>query len=187
VKHKAATGVRVKATDQGKVEVVFATLNVVDHDGDVTLPGAFKHGQQVRVSAYNHGSWSGALPVGKGSITERGDEAVFTGQLFLSTAAGRDTFEVIKQLGDLGEWSYGYTVLDSAPGEFDGQEVQFLKALDVHEVSPVLLGAGVGTRTVAAKGATRRPTGMLRQELAFIEAQTLLRESEWERLSRLIP
>ena len=145
---------RIKAVDEaaGKVSAVFATLNVKDHDGDVTLPGAFKEGAEVRISAYNHASWqAGQLPVGKGTIHYDGDEVLLEGQFFMDTASGRDTFTTVKELGSLGEWSYGFDVIEAESGTHDGEDVQFLKALDVHEVSPVILGAGLGTRTVAAK------------------------------------
>lgn len=144
-----------KANDQGQVTAVFSRLNVVDHDGDVTLPGAFTSGAKVRISAYNHASWDGALPVGKGVIHEQGDVALLEGQFFMGTTHGKDTFETVKQLGDLGEWSYGYDVKESEQGTHEGMPVRFLKALDVHEVSPVLLGAGIGTHTVAAKNRDR--------------------------------
>lgn len=150
---KALSGLKISEADDGTVTALFSTLNVIDHDQDVTLPGAFTDGQKVRISAYNHASWGpGALPVGKGQINEDGDSAIFDGGFFMNTTAGRDTFETVKELGDLGEWSYGYDILDSAPGQQDGQDVLYLKKLDVHEVSPVLLGAGIGTRTLSAKG-----------------------------------
>jgi HK97 family phage prohead protease len=147
------SGVKVVDAAEGKVTAVFATLNVKDSDGDVTLKGAFEEGAPVRVSAYNHASWKeGHLPVGKGTIREDGDEAIADLQFFLNTTAGRDTFEVVKQTADLQEWSYGFDVLDSEPGQKDGEKVTFLKSLKVHEVSPVILGAGIGTRTLTAKG-----------------------------------
>lgn len=148
---KALTGVEIKDASQGTVKAVFATLNVKDSDGDVTLPGAFKDGAPVTISAYGHKTWEGALPVGKGVIRATDTEAILDGQFFLNTTAGRDTFETVKQLGDLQQWSYGFDTVEAERGKHDGEDVQFLKALDVHEVSPVLLGAGVATRTVAAK------------------------------------
>lgn len=147
---KALSGLKITDASEGRVQAVFATFDVKDHDGDVTLKGAFGN-QQVRISAYNHKSWSGALPVGKGTISETGDGAVLDGQFFVNTTHGADTFETVKQMGDLQEWSYGYDVDDSERGTKDGAPVRFLKALTVHEVSPVLLGAGLGTRTLAAK------------------------------------
>lgn len=157
MKHKSLEGIQIKqGTDgepTGEVTAVFATLGVIDHDGDVTLPGAFADGAAVRISAYNHASWGPAsLPVGKGTIRESGNEAIFEGQFFMNTQTGRETFEVVKELADLGEWSYGYDVLESSDGAQEGQQVEFLKKVAVYEVSPVLLGAGLNTRTLAVKG-----------------------------------
>lgn len=149
--HKALTGVSIKDAERGTVEAVFATLDVIDSDGDVTLKGAFEDGAEVRISAFGHTSWGGELPVGKGVIRERGNEAILEGQLFLNTTSGRDHFETIKEMGPLMEWSYGFDIIDSELGEFEGEKVRFLKRLKVHEVSPVLLGAGVNTRTLAVK------------------------------------
>ena len=152
---KALSGVKITSETQGRVTAVFAKLNVKDHDGDVTVKGAFTDGEEVRISTFNHGSWKSgmdALPVGKGTIKVVGDEAILDAEFFLETAGGRDTFEVVKQMADLQEWSYGYDVLDADRGEFKGERVRFLKSLKVTEVSPVLLGAGIDTRTIDAKG-----------------------------------
>lgn len=144
--------VEVKDADKGEVTAVFSTFGVVDHDGDVTSPGAFTDGAPVRMSAYQHTSWMGALPVGKGTIRVTATEAIFEGGFFMNTAAGRDTFEVVKEMGDLQEWSYGYDPIEFAFGEHDGSQVRFLNKVDAHEVSPVLKGAGLNTRTLAVKG-----------------------------------
>lgn len=149
MKHK---GIKAELDgDTGQVRAIFATFNVEDHDGDVTVPGAFESGAKVRISAYNHTSWQGALPVGVGTIDQDDTKAWMDGQFFMDTSHGRDTFLTVKQLDDLGEWSYGYDVLEGGPGQWDGKDVNFLRKLKTHEVSPVLLGAGIGTRTVAAK------------------------------------
>lgn len=148
---KSLARFEVKDETKGEVEAVFATLNVKDHDDDVTKPGAFENGAEVVISAYNHKSWEGALPVGKGVIQEVGNEVVMKGRFFLNTTAGRDTFEVVKELGSRQEWSYGFNVLESEPGEHEGKSVRVLKRMAVHEVSPVLRGAGVGTTTRYAK------------------------------------
>ena len=146
-------GVQVKDAAKGTVEAVFSTLDVKDLDGDVTLPGAFQDGAEVIISAYGHKSWQGVLPVGKGTISTRGSEAILDGQFFLDTMAGAETFATVKGLGALGQWSYGYDVVKSSYGEWQNEPVRFLEALKVHEVSPVLLGAGMNTRTLAAKAA----------------------------------
>jgi phage head maturation protease len=148
---KSLARFEVKDETKGEVEAVFATLNVKDHDDDVTKPGAFENGAQVVISAYNHKSWEGALPVGTGTISEEGDQVVMKGRFFLNTTAGRDTFEVVKELGPRQEWSYGFNVDDSERGEHEGKSVRILKKMTVHEVSPVLRGAGLGTTTRYAK------------------------------------
>jgi HK97 family phage prohead protease len=143
--------VDIKDADKGEISGVFSTFDVVDKDGDVTLKGAFTDGETVRISAYGHTSWSGALPVGKATIRETSDGGVFEGQFFMNTTAGRDTFQVVKELGDQQEWSYGYDIVKESFGEFDGQRVTFLEQLKVHEVSPVMVGAGENTRTLSMK------------------------------------
>lgn len=148
---KSLARVEIKDETKGEVEAVFATLNVVDKDGDVTQKGAYDEGATVVISAYNHKSWEGALPVGTGTIHEVGEEVILKGRFFLNTQAGREHFEVVKALGEKQEWSYGFNVADSAPGEHEGKSVRMLKRMEVHEVSPVLRGAGVGTRTTFAK------------------------------------
>jgi hypothetical protein len=140
----------MKLDDQGYIEAAFAQLNVIDSDGDVTVNGAFPT-KDVPLSAYGHGSWDGALPVGKGTITEQGEWAVFKGSFFVNTTHGMDAYNTVKGLGDLAEYSYGFNVTDSETGTKDNQSVRFIKSLDVFEVSPVLKGAGVGTHTLAIK------------------------------------
>lgn len=148
---KTLARVDIKDETKGEVEAVFATLDVVDKDGDVTQKGAFSNGAEVIISAYNHKTWEGALPVGKGVIQEVGNEVLMKGQFFMNTAAGRDHFEVVKALGPKQEWSYGFNVDESSPGQFDGKSVRMLKRMSVYEVSPVMRAAGIGTRTTYAK------------------------------------
>lgn len=152
---KQLARVEIKDAAKGEVEAVFATIGVIDKDNDVTNKGAFTDGAAVRISAFGHKSWEGALPVGSGTIQEVGNEAVFKGRFFMNTAAGRDTFEVCKEMSQDGgpgmEWSYGFKVDDSEQGTHDGKSVRFLKQMTVHEVSPVMIGAGVNTRTVGTK------------------------------------
>jgi HK97 family phage prohead protease len=150
VKHKTLRDVKV--ADEGLVEAVFATLDVVDKDGDVIVPGAIEDGDAVRISAYNHASWAEALPVGRGTVHEQGDEAILAGRFFMDTTGGRETFQVVKEMSDLQEWSFGFDVLDSATEQRDGEEVNVLRKMKVYEVAPVLLGAGVNTRTLGTKG-----------------------------------
>lgn len=135
----------------GEFRAIFSTFGVVDRDGDVTLSDAFTKGQKVRIAQWGH-NW-GALPVGKGVITSDDSKAWVDGAFFLDTQAGADTYTTVKNLGNLQEWSFGYSVTKSKPGVFEGKDVRFLEALDVFEVSPVMLGAGINTRTEFVKSA----------------------------------
>lgn len=153
---KQLSNVEIKSGDRGEFSAVFSTFSVIDSDGDVTMPGAFTEGEEVLVSSYGHTSWQGALPVGKGKIRSTKSEAIVEGQFFMETTQGRDTFQVVKALGGKQQWSYGFDVVDSEPGKHAGREVKFLKKLKVHEVSPVLIGAGVNTRTLAVKALTEQ-------------------------------
>lgn len=150
--------VEIKDAAKGEIEAVFATFNAIDHDGDWTEPGAFSDGAAVRISAYNHGSWPGfagsELPIGKGVIKTTPTDARLVGRFFLSTSHGQAAWETIKEMAELQEWSYGFDVLER--GEVTDEQRtrgirRVLRKLKVHEVSPVFLGAGVATRTIAAK------------------------------------
>jgi hypothetical protein len=151
VERKSFTPTGLKLSDSGQVEVAFAQLGVIDRDGDLTEPGAFP-AKNVPMSAYGHTSWMGELPTGKGAIGEEDGWAIFKGAFFLDTDQGRNAYTTVKAMGDLQEWSYGYNPLDFAYETRDGDQIRILKTLDVFEVSPVLMGAGIGTHTRAIKG-----------------------------------
>lgn len=173
-----------KLDEAGVVTAAFAQLNVVDADRDVTLAGAFP-AKQVPMSAYGHASWEGSLPIGKGLIRETGDWAIFDGQFLMDTDQGRNAYATVKAMGELQEWSYGYNALDYSFGEQDGQRVRFLRSLDVYEVSPVLVGAGVGTHTLAIKSGRPGADAPYAEHLAWVlgEVKALLDRSrdraEW--------
>lgn len=154
MERKGLTGVEIKDADKGLVQAVFSTMNVRDHDGDFTREGAFTDGAPVRISAYGHASWDGALPVGKGVIRVKGKKAILDGQFFMNTQHGKDTFETVKALSEdnLQEWSFGFDIDEYSFGEEKDQRVRYIDRVTVHEVSPVLLGAGINTRTLSVKG-----------------------------------
>jgi phage head maturation protease len=145
---KQLASVEVKAADQGIARAVFSRFHVVDHDGDWTEPGAFQDGTEVPVSAFGHSSWTGALPVGRATIRSDQEKAWADISFFLSTATGREHFETVRALGPLGAWSYGFDIEDEGVKDIGGQRVRVLRKLRVHEVSPVLEPAGIGTNTV---------------------------------------
>ena len=156
IEHKTTTPLDVKFDDDaGTVKAVFATLNVKDSDGDVTLPGFF--GKQEVAIAESHNR---EKIVGKGTIFEDGGSVILEGKYFLETIQGRESFLTAKAMGDLQEWSYGFYLQPGGfkMGQHEGENVRFLQPQDdgspgvkVAEVSTVLVGAGVGTHTASIK------------------------------------
>jgi len=141
--------------ETGEFSAVFATLLQKDHDGDVTLPGAFGE-QFVVIEPYNHNFKD--PPVGKGVISEVDDtEAVVKGRFFTETAAGKDHYLVAKELNEKQEWSYSFNILDAEDGVHEGEPVRLLKRLEVIGVGQVTRGAGINTRLLAIKSAEQEP------------------------------
>jgi hypothetical protein len=150
VNERKTLRLELKADQEGAFSAVFATFDVIDADQDVTRPGAFKSGAPVIVGSWGHKTWE--LPVGRGAIKQTDNEAIVDGEFFLDTTFGRDTYQTVKNLGELQEWSYVYRVKRQSFGEHEGRDVRFIEELDVFSVDPVLKGAGVDTRTVDIKG-----------------------------------
>lgn len=175
-----AVRLEVKDAAKGTVKAVFsrlvpsleaATEADIDADGDVTVKGAFTNGARVVMSAYGHESWKGALPIGHGTISEVGNEAIFDGQFLLNTDHGRNAFETVKALSevDLQEWSYSLHDVKSTPATVAGRKVRGLLGITVKEVSPVLKGAGVDTTTLEIKSKDNEPeTKQLQSSIACL-------------------
>ena len=163
----ASTGGGITPEPDGAIAIAFAQLNVRDRDGDVLVPGCIPVGRQVILGAYNHSSLKDANPVGLVTLSEEQIDgatwAVARGRFFTETEAGREALAVVRGLGGTAEYSFGYQVVKSDTGRHQGQPVRFLRQLDVFEVSPVVRGAGIGTRTLAIKGAS--PEMLKRQSI----------------------
>jgi len=131
----------------GAVSAVFSTFGVVDADNDVVLATALTHGQAVPMTWAHR--WD--LPVGKGIVQVGENQAVFDGEFFLETDAGLEAYKTVRAMGPLQEWSWGFRVIDAGYEQRDEKFVRVIKRAEVFEVSPVLVGAGVGTYTVGIK------------------------------------
>lgn len=139
--------------ETGEVLAKFGTVGVIDLDGDVIEKGAIGS-QAVKISAFGHTSWLGALPVGKGVTEEKDDDLLARMSFFMDTTHGADHFRTVKGLGELGEWSFGFDIMEQRQPTEEERQLgirRVLKELDVFEVSPVLRGAGVDTQTLDAK------------------------------------
>lgn len=145
-----------KMDDVGHGLARIAILSAIDNDGDTYAPGAFswKEGGEQWVHilpAHNRM----AMPLGKARIYEEGDAAYAELHLNMETEAGRDWHKTLKfdlaKGTSIQEWSYGYGIVDADFDRREGRNVQVLKRLDVHEVSPVVRGAGIGSATLSMK------------------------------------
>jgi hypothetical protein len=154
---KALGAFEIKDEAQGTVEAVVATLNVVDSDRDVILPGAIRDGSKVKLSSYGHDIiTAGAAPVGTATVHVHGDKAILRGRFFMNTQRGREAFETVKALGADGEWSIGFLPERTAPMTKAWQErgaTRLLSQVKLVETSPVFIGASPMTSTLATKEA----------------------------------
>lgn len=140
-----------KSKGEGTARFVIATTEVVDSHGDVLVPGAI--GDQVATLLPAH-RWD-ALPLGKARISEQ-DDLVIADVQFNPTPQGQAWHDAIKWDFDnppaVQQYSWGYDATRSRPGKLNGEKVRFLEVVKIHEVSPVLIGASIGTHTSMIKG-----------------------------------
>src|SRR5210317_914545 len=122
-KEVKAIDFELKQEAEGKVSAVFSVFNSLDSDGDVVLPGSiksgFKSGDVPMVWAHK---WD--MPIGKGQIEQDDHKATFKGQFFMDTESGREAYNLVKAMGDLQQWSFGFKVDDSEYGKIskDGSD-----------------------------------------------------------------
>lgn len=147
----------IKEMDEsGKGLALLARLSEVDHDGDTYQPGAFswKGGSQWAPLLTAHDRWG--MPFGKARVYEEGNAAYAELHLNLDSQAGKEWHAALKFDLSTGksvqEWSYGFETIDADYQVRGEDRVRVLKRLDVHEVSTVVRGAGIGTGTIAMKG-----------------------------------
>jgi len=168
IKQKTFTPGELKVAGD-HVEAVFSVYGNVDLDGDVVAAGAIEPGEII-VSAWNHASWQpGILPLGRGVIHTSDAEATVSADFF-NTNAANDTLEVLRGLGEMCQWSFGFRVLDSEYVTLDGKRVQLLTALDVTEASPVLLASNPLTRTLAVSAGDDETADEVAREYARFAA-----------------
>jgi hypothetical protein len=162
LERKGLADLEWKADKVGAFRAVVATYNVVDKDGDVSVPGALDTSKSVLVSPWNHSSVDDARmdpPVGAATITTVGDKAIADGHFYVNTDLGRKAYEITKSLFDdgLGEWSYAFRI-PSGGASTDSKDLadwpgarRILKQVSPFEVSLVFAGAGIGTGTISVK------------------------------------
>jgi phage head maturation protease len=185
VELKRVTTLEIKNAERGEVESHIATLGVVDNDRDIIRHTAVRDGTPVVMSSIAHDTITqGNRPVGKGTLSVDGNVLVFKGRVFLNTLAGRETFEVLKEMRDLMQWSFGFRILEEArPTEAERRQGahRVLVKLDAFEVSPCIMAAGVGTRTVAIKDREHEGSALTADQQAELRAIAEKVRADYER------
>lgn len=164
---KAFAAPEITNAETGEVEAVVQTLGVVDRDREFIPIDALPSGVAAKISLYDHDSIRNLMfgtglpddpPVGKGMIFVEGNKVVFRGKYFMETQRGREAFLTFKAIGADQEWSFGYRILKSDPPTEELRAKGARRVLTklgpiagAFEVSPVPMGGGLGTRTVAMK------------------------------------
>ena len=152
---KSLTVTEMNEAGEGLARI--AILSAIDSDGDTYARGAFAGDDGGQWCAIIPAHDRRAMPLGKAWLYEADDQALAKLHVNLETQAGRDWHQALKFDLATGkpvqEWSYGFEVLDAAFEDRGGKRIRVLKKLKVDEVSPVLRGAGIGTGTIAMKGA----------------------------------
>jgi phage head maturation protease len=177
LKHLTFGGFTVKDADKGEIEAKVATLEVVDKDGDIIRKSALPKAATVAMSAWGHDSVFGARPAGSGKLKTEGRHLVFDGRAFLTTWAGKETFETLKQYPEA-EWSFGFRITGWEDPDEDERKAgawRVITKMEAFEVSPVLIGAGLdtGTRALKSESATLSPelSAAIRAEVRSVMAE----------------
>lgn len=152
IEHKRLTVKELSA--EGQLQAVISTFDNIDRDGDIMLAAAFEGSRGKTIPMVWSHDWS--LPIGKGKVSLTDTEAVFTGSFFLETDAGVNAYKTVKAMGELQEYSIGFRIRDADFGYKEDeagarQYVRTIKDIELFEASPVLVGAAIGTRTLAVK------------------------------------
>ena len=184
-KEVKAIDFELKSEAEGKVSAVFSVFNSLDSDGDVVLPGSiksgFKSGDVPMVWAHK---WD--MPIGKGRINEDDGKATFDGEFFMDTDSGQEAYKIVKNMGDMQQWSFGYRVNDSERAPFksadsdEERDARYLKDLTVFEVSPVLVGANQETYTMAIKSNKELVEDLVEEEKKSVLGSSSFQKEEPE-------
>jgi len=149
---KNCIGASCKAVDDtGTALIAFATLGAIDHDGDYLFADSIGRKTTRLQPAHD---WK-APAMGVAKTFEQDSEARANVLFNLKMESGREWHQSILgnfRSGLTQEWSFAYDVLEDDPkfARSIGAKRAFRK-LDIHEISPVLKGAGINTRTLEVK------------------------------------
>jgi hypothetical protein len=143
----------IKQVYEGKVVATLARLGVRDRDGDVLKTGLLS-GRQIVAIKPQH-KWD-HVNLGVAEVYETAGQTLEALMEFnLAIPSARDWFESIRfshEKHHRQEYSFGFQVSDFEHATHsDGKSARFLNAIRMAEVSPVVIGASVGSQTLAIK------------------------------------
>jgi transcriptional regulator with XRE-family HTH domain len=175
----------IKDESRGEVRAVVASMDTPDRDGDVLLSGALRPGNRVKLSGWGHDVvLANAPPVGVGTMVEEDGKAVFEGRFFLSSQRGADAFATVKELGEDGEWSYGFRRAEAKTADLTEEwrergATRLYSEINPIEASPVFLPAGFGTQTLSVKAEGSLTQRMDAVNAALMERNEGLDSGDW--------
>lgn len=127
------------------------------------------------------------MPIGKGTIKSDEGKATFEGEFFMDTESGKEAYNIVKNMADMQQWSFGYRVNDAERGKIgegdEEKDARFLKDLTVFEVSPVLVGANQETYTLAIKSNKELVEDLIDEEKAVLGSSSFGKEPVSEELN----
>ncbi|WP_374374971.1 HK97 family phage prohead protease [Tabrizicola sp.] len=143
---------QVKADDSGVIEGYASVFDIVDHGGDIVVPGAFKASlaQHAREKSSPIMLWyhDPAKPIGRWTeLHEDGKGLYGVGKINLDTSAGRDAYASVKS-GDVTGLSIGYRTSRSEELRTGGRK---LIEVDLQEVSIVTFPMNPASRLTGVK------------------------------------
>ena len=142
------SGSLIDATEEGILVIQFAKINEIDKQGDLYLPGSITSKDVVPMSGYNH---SMGLPIGTGSMYEKGDVGIWSGQIDLDNENAANTYKHIRAMGKSQEYSWKFSAAKEDIVRPRNRRGRNFKKVYGYEVSPVLRGIGNSTHTIVAK------------------------------------
>lgn len=172
--------------DAGKFNGYAAIFGNIDLGGDIIERGAFKeimkrrNGKVVILSQHNMRD-----PIGLAEVKEDDKGLAFDGELILEAPSARRDYALMKG-GALDGMSIGYDIL-AGGAEVLKSGVRQLKALRLHEISPVTFGMNplAGVDAVKAAGGTIREfEAFLRDVAGFTQREAkAIAAGGWNALS----
>ena len=134
-----------KADEKGALEIAFCRYGDTDKDGDVFEVGSLYSTGNVLMSQFNH---SLDVPVGVGVLGQSGMDRTWAGQMHMASQVALDHLAHIIAMDEDQEYSFRALLEEWKFGENYGLIIVRARVI---EVSPVMVGAGNHTGTLAVK------------------------------------